>query len=42
MAYDCKKDLLIDAIHGGFKEDGSKFIFNIVDIVKIKHVKRGD
>ena len=47
VAYDIKKDLFIDACYDELEripESGNakKFIFNITDILEVKHIKRGD
>lgn len=44
MAYDIKKDLFIDACYDELEcipefGDAKKFIFNITDIVEVKHIK---
>lgn len=47
MAYDIKKDLFINACYDEMERlpasgDTKIFIFNITDILEVKHVKRGD
>lgn len=44
MAYDIKKDLFIDACYDELEcipesGDAKKFIFNIIDILEVKHLK---
>lgn len=44
MAYDIKKDLFIDACYDELEcipesGDAKKFIFNITDILEVKHIK---
>lgn len=47
MAYDIKKDLFINACYDEMERmpefgDTKKFIFNITDILEVKHIKGGD
>lgn len=47
MAYDIKKDLFINACYDAMERmpefgDTKKFIFNITDILEVKHIKGGD
>ena len=47
MAYDIKKDLFINACYDEMERmpdfgDTKKFIFNITDILEVKHIKVGD
>ena len=47
MAYDIKKDLFINVCYDEMERmpefgDTKKFIFNITDILEVKHIKGGD